>query len=57
MSDTLNFIEIIFQSDFKSYLSEVTLHNSARLEHLLIHAINFPASWLISIIKGIYSDF
>lgn len=57
MSDTHNFIEIIFQSDFKSYLSEVTLHNSARLEHLLIHAINFPASWLISIIKGIYSDF
>lgn len=57
MPDIHNFTEIIFQSDFKSYLSEVTLHNSARLEHLLIHAINFLASWLISLIKSINSDF
>ena len=57
MSDIHIFIEIICQSDFKSYLSEVTLRNSARLEHLLICAINFPASWLTPLIKGINNDF
>ena len=53
MSNIHILTEIICQSDFKSYRTKVALHNSARLEQLLMCAIDFPAYWLIPLIEDI----